>query len=370
MKKKKICLVLGTRPEAIKMAPLILTLKNDDLFNVFVLATGQHTDMLLSPLEFFGIIPDFNLEIMREKQSLDYVTSAVLTGVGAILDKILPDIVLVHGDTTTTFSSTLAAFYRKIPVGHVEAGLRSNNIFQPFPEEMNRIMTDKISTFLFAPTSGALKNLYDEGFPQEKVWLTGNTIVDALKLASIKTIIPKNQNLQNIPPDVPMVLVTAHRRESWGDGLYRICSAILEIYKQKNEAWFLIPMHKNPVVRKVFREKLSSRKRIVLCEPLNYPDFIWAMKRSSFIISDSGGIQEEATVLQKNVLVLREETERPEAIQAGTAILVGTDTNAIVSESLNLFSVINKNQQQMQRRENPFGDGNASERIKEVLYSF
>jgi len=365
MAKQRICIVVGTRPEAIKMAPLALALQKDEAFELSLLATGQHTDMLLSPLSFFGLTPDFNLSIMKEGQSLDYITSSILEGTGKIFDEIRPSVVLVHGDTTTTFASALAAFYRHIPVGHVEAGLRSHDFSLPFPEEMNRVLTDRLSAYWFSPTQGAKDNLLLEGYPEEKIWVTGNTVIDALLHTSQKITPPENQELRSLL-ETPFILVTAHRRESWGEGLHRICSAITEINKQRPDTRFLIPMHKNPQVRDVFREHFEGEERVILCEPLDYPDFVWTMKHSVFILSDSGGIQEEAPALGKPVLVLRDVTERPEAVEYGTAVLVGTKTERIIKESLTLLDSI-KEHPHRQIKKNPFGDGCASEKIVQIL---
>jgi len=368
MFRSKIMIVIGTRPEAIKMAPVALALQKDGSFDLSILATGQHTDMLLSPLTFFGLKPDFNLCIMKEEQSLDYITSSILEGAGKVFDEISPSVVLVHGDTTTTFTSALAAFYRQIPVGHVEAGLRSHNFKLPFPEEMNRVLTDRLSTYWFAPTNGAKENLLKEGYPEGKIWVTGNTVIDALLLASKKVSNPSDPGLLSLLPDRKFILVTAHRRESWGEGLHRICSAIADIYRQKPDIHFLIPMHKNPLVRKVFNEHFGEMDRIILSEPLDYPDFVWAMKHSLFILSDSGGVQEEAPALEKTVLVLRDVTERPEAVEEGTALLVGTDKGRIVLESLKLIEALERGNV-CPIKKNPFGDGDASEKIVRILRS-
>jgi UDP-N-acetylglucosamine 2-epimerase (non-hydrolysing) len=368
MKKRIITLVVGTRPEAIKMAPLALALQRESSFSLSILATGQHTDMLLAPMAFFGLEPDFNLSIMKEGQSLDYITSSILEGAGNVFDEIHPSIVLVHGDTTTTFASTLAAFYRSIPVGHVEAGLRSHNLSSPFPEEMNRILTDRLSTYWFAPTKGAMENLLKEGYPDDKIWVTGNTVIDALLLTSKKVSNPHDSALLTLSPEEKFILVTAHRRESWGDGLNRICNAIVEIQGQRPDIHFLIPMHKNPTVRNVFNEHFCNNDRVILSEPLDYPDFVWAMKHSLFILSDSGGVQEEAPALNKAVLVLRDVTERPEAVEEGTALLVGTDRDRIVSESLRLLDALEQGKVCI-RKKNPFGDGHASEIIVNILKS-
>jgi UDP-N-acetylglucosamine 2-epimerase (non-hydrolysing) len=367
--KKSVCIVIGTRPEAIKMAPVALALQKEGSFDLSVLATGQHMDMLLDPLAFFGLKPDFNLSIMRERQSLDYVTSSILEGAGKVFDEIQPSFVLVHGDTTTTFASALAAFYRQIPVGHVEAGLRSHNLELPFPEEMNRVLTDRLSSLWFSPTRGAKVNLLQEGYPENRIWVTGNTVIDALLLAGEKVVSrPLDQSLSSLPQGAKFILVTAHRRESWGEGLHRICAAISEMHCQRPDLHFLIPMHKNPKVREVFKEYLGEKDRVILSEPLDYPDFVWAMKNSLFILSDSGGVQEEASALNKAVLVLRDVTERPEAVDEGTATLVGTDKQRIVSESLRLIKALEEDSFSLIKN-NPFGNGHASDIILQILKS-
>lgn len=366
MKQKKACIVIGTRPEAIKMAPVALAIQKDPSFELSMLATGQHTDMLIAPLEFFGLKPDFDLSIMKEGQNLDHITSSILDGAGKVFDEIKPSFVLVHGDTTTTFASALAAFYRNIPVGHVEAGLRSYDFSRPFPEEMNRVLTDRLSSYWFSPTAGARENLLKEGYPEENIWVTGNTVIDALLIASEKTDRPSEPTLLSLPSGGCFILVTAHRRESWGEGLHRICSAISEIHSQRPDVHFLIPMHKNPLVREVFCQHLGEKDRIILCEPLGYPDFVWAMKNSLFILSDSGGVQEEASALSKAVLVLRDVTERPEAVEEGTALLVGTNKERIVRESLKLLDLLEKGEIKPITK-NPFGDGHASDIIVQIL---
>lgn len=364
----KICIVIGTRPEAIKMAPVALALRKDDSFDLSILATGQHTDMLLAPLAFFGLEPDFNLSIMKEGQTLDYITSSILEGAGKVFDEIRPSVILVHGDTTTTFASALAAFYRGIPVGHVEAGLRSHDFALPFPEEMNRVLTDRLSSYWLSPTRRAKENLLAEGYPENRIWVTGNTVIDALLFTGEKIWRPADPALLVLPPDAKFILVTAHRRESWGEGLQRICAAIGEIHRRRPDIHFLIPMHKNPLVRDVFKEHFDKTKRIILSEPLDYPDFVWAMKHSIFILSDSGGVQEEAPALNKAVLVLRDVTERPEAVEEGTALLVGTDKERIVRESLKLLDALEQGNFSPIKK-NPFGDGHASDIIVRILKS-
>jgi UDP-N-acetylglucosamine 2-epimerase (non-hydrolysing) len=349
------------------MAPLILKLRENPRFRVRVLASGQHTDMLSQALEHFGIRADVDLSIMRDRQTLDHVTSAVLEGVGAFLDANPQDMLLVHGDTTTTLSAALAGFYRKIPVAHVEAGLRSRDMTRPFPEEANRVLVDRIATLYFAPTPQAADNLSAEGVDGSRVFVTGNTVIDAL----FRTLERRGETsvLRDVPAEAPLVLMTAHRRESWGEPLTRVCEAVRALLEKYPALWILIPLHKNPVVRNAITEALRGSPRVVFTEPLDYPDFVAVMNRSLFIMSDSGGVQEEATALRKPVLILRELSERPEALTAGTGVLVGTDRTRIEEEAsrlltdgpwLNSFS----------NRGMPFGDGNASARIVSAIENY
>ncbi|GHV27570.1 UDP-N-acetyl glucosamine 2-epimerase [Synergistales bacterium] len=364
----RIDVVIGTRPEAIKMAPVILELRGRSAFSVRVVATGQHTDMLSQALSYFGLFADVNLGIMKNRQSLDYITSSVLEGVGGSFDADRPAAALVHGDTTTTFAASLAAFYRDIPVGHVEAGLRSFDMRRPFPEEMNRVMTDRIASYLFAPTEGARRNLLRDGLDAKKILVTGNTVVDALRIAAGINASPLEPRLLSLTDGAPFILLTAHRRESWGEPMRRICSALLEILAARNEMRALVPMHKNPVVRDVMTASLGANSRIILCDPLDYPDFVWAMNNCSLILSDSGGVQEEASSLRKPVLILRDVTERPEAVEAGSCILVGTDKDKITSEADALLSDASARERLLARcAGNPFGDGFASRRIADAL---
>ena len=325
-----VCCVIGTRPEAIKMAPVILKLKESALLAPYVLAARQLNSMMRPPLDVFGIEPDKDLALMKENQSLDYLTSRVLEEVGEVLEEIKPFFVLVHGDTTTTMAASLAAFYRRFRIGHVEAGLRSGNVNLPFPEELNRIISDRVAGWWFAPTEGARENLLREGCDPSKVIRTGYTVIDALLLAADKVTSPSVDALSSIPPSAPVMLLTAHRRESWGEPLEGICSAVARLMEENPDLWAIVPMHRNPEVRRVFREMLSEEKRVILCEPLDYPDFIWSMKRSDLILTDSGGIQEETTVLGVPTLVMRELTERPEAVEFGTSLLVGTEPGRIL----------------------------------------
>jgi len=359
-----VCCVIGTRPEAIKMAPVILALKKSALLSPYVLATGQHSRMMRQPLDFFGIEPDRDLAIMKEGQSLDYITSRVLMEVGAILEELKPFFVLVHGDTTTSMAASLAAFYRRYRIGHVEAGLRSGNVNLPFPEELNRIISDRVAGWWFAPTEGARDNLLKEGCDPSRVVKTGNTVIDALVLAAEKVSSPSVEVLSSIPPSSPVMLLTAHRRESWGEPLRGICTAVATLMAENADLWAIVPMHRNPEVRRVFHETLPKEKRIILCEPLDYPDFIWSMKRSDLILTDSGGIQEETTVLRTPTLVMRELTERPEAIEFGTSLLVGTDPDRILAAARRVLRGDWEGfPGDAAQGELPFGSGDASEKI-------
>lgn len=365
---RKIDVVIGTRPEAIKMAPVVAELKKRKNCTVRIIATGQHTDMLTQALDYFSLFADVNLGIMKKSQSLDYITSAVIQGVGEVFDDVCPDAVLVHGDTTTTFAAALSAFYRQIPIGHVEAGLRSEDMTCPFPEEMNRVLTDRIATWWFAPTVWAEKNLLREGVCRNKIYVTGNTVIDALYSTVEKNSPPKAECLKRLVDQERFLLLTAHRRESWGKPLESICSAVLEILKRHGEYRVLVPMHKNPSVRETMRGVLGGDERVILCDPIDYPDFVWALSHCTLILSDSGGVQEEATALCKPVLILREVTERPEAVQNGSGILVGTDSCRIISEADRILSdreVYDDIRKRCER--NPFGDGKASVRIADVL---
>ena len=365
----RIDIVIGTRPEAIKMAPVIAEMRRRANFSVRVVATGQHTDMLRQALDYFELKADVNLDIMRQAQTLDYITSSVLVRVGETFDADKPDAVLVHGDTTTTFAAALAAFYRQIPVGHVEAGLRSFDKYRPFPEEMNRVLTDRIAKWWFAPTDLARKNLLAEGVADDAIFVTGNTVVDALQMALKKTASPKNPCLLPLAADKGrFLLVTAHRRESWGQPLERICDALREILSMYEDLRALVPMHKNPKVREVIVARLGDHPRVILCDPLDYPDFVWALDNCTLILSDSGGVQEEASALRKPVLILREITERPEALEQGSGILVGTDREKIVAETDNLLRDAGAYAGIVRRCESsPFGDGRAAGRIADIL---
>lgn len=381
---KKIMLVFGTRPEAIKMAPLVKEFqKYPDNFDTIVCVTGQHREMLDQVLNIFNITPDYDLNIMKQGQDLYDITARVLTGMRNILKESQPDVVLVHGDTTTSTAVALAAFYQQIPVGHVEAGLRTHNIYSPFPEELNRQITSCIATYNFAPTTLSRQNLLNENICSDSIIVTGNTVIDALHhvVHKIKTTpsleIELKQTLKVFGYDVgrlgngkKLVLITGHRRENFGDGFTNICTAIKELTSKYPEVDFIYPMHLNPNVRKpihdIFGENVSNFKNIFFIEPLGYLTFVYLMEKSSIVLTDSGGIQEEAPGLGKPVLVMRNTTERPEALSAGTVKLVGTDCNKIISE---ISTLLNDDEayQKMNHAINPYGDGHACSRIVEHL---
>lgn len=371
MVRRTVVCVVGTRPEAIKMAPVVIELRRRDYFDVKILATGQHAAMLDQALEHFDLVADKNLHIMKDRQSLDHITSSVLTGAGEYFDELKPDAVLVHGDTTTTFASALAAFYRDIPVGHVEAGLRSGNMRLPFPEEMNRVLTDKIIKWGFAPTKLAKDNLLTDGVSSENIYVTGNTVIDALLYTIANSKRPKDERFNALPAGAEFLLVTAHRRESWGLPLEHICSALVELLDRHPKLWMVIPMHKNPTVREIITKYLEAKEHVILCDPLDYPDFVWAMNAAKFILSDSGGVQEEASAIKKPVLILRDVTERPEAVEFGSGILVGVDKDKIIKTADKLLndeeSVINIEKKCMKQ---PFGDGTASIQIGDALKEY
>ena len=377
-------LVFGTRPEAIKMAPLVKEFqKYPETFKTIVCVTGQHRQMLDQVLQLFEITPDYDLNIMKQGQDLYDVTARVLTGMRDVLKESHPDVVLVHGDTTTSTAAALASFYQQIPVGHVEAGLRTHNIYSPWPEEMNRQITGRIATYNFAPTPLSKANLLREAVSQESITVTGNTVIDALYwvVNKIKEDKALNAELKNLLTqagyDVTrlengrrLVLITGHRRENFGDGFISMCTAIKDLTQKYPDVDFVYPMHLNPNVRKpiheVFGQDLSSLGNMFFIEPLEYLSFVYLMEKSHIVLTDSGGIQEEAPGLGKPVLVMRDTTERPEALEAGTVKLVGTDYNKIVSEvSLLLDSPVHY--EAMSKAVNPYGDGLACGRIVEAL---
>lgn len=386
---KKIMLVFGTRPEAIKMAPLVIALKKEKAdFETFVCVTGQHREMLDQVLHIFDIKPDFDLNIMQQGQDLYDITCRVLTGMRDILKTVQPDIVLVHGDTTTSSAAALAAFYQQIPVGHVEAGLRTYNIYSPWPEEMNRQLTGRIATYHFAPTPLSRENLLKENVEERHIIVTGNTVIDALhiivnRLKNDKVLAAKQEEvLRQAGYDVNrlkesvnskhrrLVLITGHRRENFGEGFIHICTAIKDLAEKYPDVDFVYPMHLNPNVRKpiheVFGKELRGLGNMFFIEPLNYIEFIYLMEKSVIVLTDSGGIQEEAPGLGIPVLVMRDTTERPEAVTAGTVELVGTDYEKIVNGVSTLLDDA-KAYEKMSKATNPYGDGKASQRILDYI---
>ena len=373
---KKILLVFGTRPEAIKMAPLVKALQKDtEHFETRVCVTAQHRQMLDQVLEVFGITPEYDLNIMAPNQDLYDITAKVLLGLREVLKDFRPDTVLVHGDTTTSMAASLAAFYMQIPVGHVEAGLRTYNMLSPWPEEMNRQVTDRICTYYFAPTEQSRANLLQENIDAKKIFITGNTLIDALLMAvdiisttaGVKEKMAKElQEKGYTVGDREYILVTGHRRENFGDGFLHICKAIKELAALHPEMDIVYPVHLNPNVQKPVYELLSSLSNVYLISPLDYLPFIYAMQHSTLLLTDSGGVQEEAPSLGKPVLVMRDTTERPEAVEAGTVKLVGTNAEAIVSNVTALL-LDKEMYKRMSETHNPYGDGQACERIIAAL---
>ena len=381
---KKVMLVFGTRPEAIKMAPLVKEFqKQPKRVETVVCVTGQHREMLDQVLKIFDIKPDYDLNIMKQGQDLHDVTARVLTGMRDVLKEVKPDVVLVHGDTTTSTAAALAAFYQQIPVGHVEAGLRTHNIYSPWPEEMNRLLTGRLATYHFSPTPLSRNNLIKESVDDRNIIITGNTVIDALYWVVDK--IKNNKELDNELEDIlskagydvnrlnngkKLVLITGHRRENFGDGFINMCTAIKDLTVKYPDLDFVYPMHLNPNVRKpiheVFGENLSGLKNMFFIEPLEYLSFVYLMEKSSIVLTDSGGIQEEAPGLGKPVLVMRDTTERPEALDAGTVKLVGTDYNKIVNEVSSLIDD-KAAYEKMSKAVNPYGDGLACGRIVNAL---
>ncbi len=366
----KTCFVFGTRPEAIKLAPLVHKFKKmSDFFDVSICITSQHQEMLQQVMNLFDMSANMDLNLMRPNQSLEYITSRAIEKLGEYFKEASPDLVLVQGDTTTVMAASLAAFYQKIPVAHIEAGLRSHNQYSPFPEEINRKMVSHIANYHFAPTQGAKENLLNEGISEDKIWVVGNTVIDALfiMLDSIKN--EENEyrlSLENKNVDFTkkLILVTGHRRENFGAGMQNICKALLEISNEDVE--IVYPVHLNPNVRKPVKELLGSKANIHLIEPLPYDKLIYLMNQSHLILTDSGGIQEEAPSLGKPVLVMREVTERMEGVEAGTAKLVGTDKEIIISETYKLLTDDNA-YHSISSKNNPYGDGNASIKICDII---
>lgn len=367
----KILIIMGTRPEAIKFVPLIKLLEKDPYFDLRICITGQHKEMLQQVLDFFEVTPQYDLELMKHNQTLFDVSAAALTGMKPVLDDCRPDMVFVQGDTTTAFIGALSAFYEKYPVAHLEAGLRSGDKFSPFPEEANRKLIGTIADYHFAPTDLAKKALEKEGITNN-VWMVGNTVVDAL-LLGLENLKNRKIDFKNefeyIDFSKQIVLITAHRRESFGKPFEDICDAILEVKKSHPGAQFIYPVHFNPNVREVVNRKLSNQEGIFLIEPLDYPRLIWLMEKSTIILTDSGGIQEEAPALGKPVLVMRDVTERVEGIEAGTAKLVGTDKTVIVDHLQALLENKNGIYDQMAKAVNPYGNGTTAQQIIDILKS-
>jgi UDP-N-acetylglucosamine 2-epimerase (non-hydrolysing) len=364
--KKKIALIFGTRPEAIKLAPVILALKEDARFTVEVCVTAQHRSMLDQVLEIFSITPDADLNIMKPNQSLAEITSNAITSIDGYLKSSKPDIVLVQGDTTTVLAAALASFYHKIPVGHIEAGLRTFNRYSPFPEEINRVMTTHVAELHFAPTELSKANLVREGVNESKIFVTGNTVIDALLIAKEKSAAhpPAIEGISEslMTGKDPFVLITGHRRENFGSGFESICSAILELSRKYPDHQFVYPVHLNPNVQEPVFRLLGNAPNISLIEPLRYLPFVRLMLRAKLILTDSGGIQEEAPTFGIPVLVMRDTTERPEGVQSGTVKLVGTEQERIVNTVSELLSNADA-YQIMASAANPYGDGKATKRI-------
>ena len=366
----RVMVVFGTRPEAIKMCPLIIQLKKQPTIECKVCLTGQHKEMLNQVMDTFDIVEDYNLDIMKKGQTLTSITVEILTKFETILQRENPDIVLVHVDTTTSLAASLAAFYQKIPVGHVEAGLRTHNRYLPFPEEMNRVLTGHIAAIHFAPTILNMQNLLRENIKPEHIYITGNTVIDALKTTISNNYIFKNQKLNKIKFDKKrMILLTAHRRENIGQPLKNICNAVKRVAEENTDLIIIYPVHLNPLVRNIVYDILEGVDNVILLNPLDIMDMHNLMARSYFIMTDSGGLQEEGPACGKPVLVLRTETERPEAIEAGTAKLIGIDETKIYNQVKELL--INKHEyNKMAKAINPYGDGHSSERIVELLINW
>ncbi|WP_313220658.1 non-hydrolyzing UDP-N-acetylglucosamine 2-epimerase [Pseudoxanthomonas mexicana] len=369
--KKKVMVVFGTRPEAIKMAPLVASLKASPDVETIVAVTAQHRQMLDQVLELFGIVPDEDLDVMQPGQTLAGLTAKILAGMTDVIAKHAPDIVLVHGDTTTTFATSLAAFYNRTPIGHVEAGLRTGNLYSPWPEEANRKLTGSLTALHFAPTERSRDNLLAEGIAKDGIHVTGNTVIDAL-LAVVDKIRGKPDleralasRFPFLDPDKRLVLVTGHRRENFGSGFEQICQALKAI-AERGDTQVVYPVHLNPNVQEPVNRVLSGQSSVHLIEPQDYLPFVYLMSRAHLIVTDSGGVQEEAPSLGKPVLVMRDTTERPEAVDAGTVVLVGTDSARIVKEVSRLLDD-DAAYERMSRSHNPYGDGKAAARIAEAV---
>ena len=364
--KKKNLIIFGTRPEAIKMAPLVKQFIADDMFETKLCVTGQHSEMLYQALDFFDIIPDYDLKLMKPNQNLYTLTAEIILGLKSILESFKPDYVFVHGDTTTTMAASIASFYSGVKVCHIEAGLRTNNMLSPFPEEMNRQVAGRVASYHFAPTTKSQKNLLKENILKENILVTGNTVIDALLESSNRVANLDNEDIIELKKILDfnnrILLVTGHRRENHGQGFINICAALKEIAVNNPHIEIIYPVHLNPNVLRPVNELLGNVSNIHLVKPLSYPSFVWLMNKSYLIITDSGGVQEEAPSLGKPVLVMRDTTERPEAVEAGTVILVGTNTDKIIKETQELIDNPDK-YKSMSSLHNPYGDGKACQRI-------
>lgn len=370
MKQIKVMSIFGTRPEAIKMAPLIKMLEKSDKIESIVCVTAQHREMLDQVLELFDIQPNFDLDIMKDRQTLTGITNRVLVGLEEIFQEAKPDIVLVHGDTTTTFAGSLAAFYKQIKVGHVEAGLRTGDKYFPFPEEMNRKLTGVMADMHFAPTEGSKTNLLKEGVSESDIYVTGNTVIDAMEYTVDENYIFETDELNNIDyRSKKVIMVTAHRRENWGKGIGNICISLKRIVEENKDVEIVYLVHLNPIVREVVEKHLKGVDRVHLLNPLDTKETHNLMNKCFMVMTDSGGLQEEAPHLGKPVLVLRSVTERPEAVQAGTVKLIGTDCDVIISEANQLIND-EKSYEDMSKAINPYGDGLASKRIVEAIEKY
>lgn len=366
----KTLTVFGTRPEAIKMAPLVKKLAADPAINNIVCVTAQHREMLDMVLDVFSIVPDYDLDLMSHGQTITDITLRVIKGMEDVLSKEKPDIVLVHGDTTTTFAASLAAFYQKIPVGHVEAGLRSGNIYSPYPEEMNRRLAGTIAALHFAPTNGNKQNLLQCGVDEKNIFVTGNTVIDALHMVVKENYTFSEAILNNLDyQSKKVILLTAHRRENWGEPMRNIFTAVRDIVTQIPNTEVIFPVHPNPVVRDLAKELLGEVKEVHLISPLDYEPFANLIARCHLVLTDSGGIQEEAPSLGKPVIVLRKETERPEAVEAGTVKIAGIEYNSIFELTKSILTDTNE-YEKMSQAVNPYGDGNAAAKIMNILKDF
>ncbi|SES83165.1 UDP-N-Acetylglucosamine 2-epimerase [Natronincola peptidivorans] len=367
MKKLKVMTIFGTRPEAIKMAPLVKKLQEAEGIDSILCVTAQHREMLDMVLNLFELQPDYDLNIMQHGQTISDITVKVLKGMEQILQETKPDIILVHGDTTTTFVAALAAFYQQIPVGHVEAGLRSGNIYSPYPEEMNRRLTGSLANLHFAPTEGNYKNLVKEDIQEKNIYITGNTVIDALLQVVKKDYLFEDPRLNKIDyENKKVLLMTCHRRENWGEPMKNIFEAVVEITQKHKDVEVVFPVHLNPSIRSLAKEIMGETKAMHLIEPLDYEPFANLLNKAHLILTDSGGIQEEAPALGKPILVMRTETERPEAVEAGTVKVVGVEKEAIIKEVDKLL-LNSKDYLHMANAVNPYGDGRACERIITAL---